>query len=144
MPAVFGTALGPQLEEAAGLAGLSASAAIESLTAAPLRVQAIGFAPGQPYLGGLPALWDIPRQTALTPRVPPGAVTVAIRQITLFSVASPTGWRHVGQSAACLFDPDRAEPFLLRAGDAVLFRAVDAAGLEAARLRGGARVIPWR
>ena len=146
MPAVFGTDLAPQLDEAAALAGLTAAQAIHSLTAAPLRVQTIGFAPGQPYLGQLPAAWDIPRQQGLSPRVPPGAVTVAIRQVVLFSVASPTGWRHVGQTAARLFDPDRADgddPFLLRPGDGVLFTATDRDGLEAARAQGGAEVIPW-
>ncbi|MFN3937221.1 MAG: 5-oxoprolinase subunit B family protein [Gemmobacter sp.] len=144
VPAVFGTDLAPQLGEAAALAGLDAAGAVASLTAGPLRVLTIGFAPGQPYLGELDPAWNIPRQTDLTPQVPPGAVTVAIRQIVLFSVASPTGWRHVGQTALRLFDPGRRDPFLLRPGDEVLFRAVDRAGLEAARSCGGARLIPWR
>ncbi|MGS4946145.1 5-oxoprolinase subunit B family protein [Meridianimarinicoccus sp. RP-17] len=143
VPAVFGTDLAPQLDEAADLAGLKPDEAVESLTAEPLRVQTIGFAPGQPYLGQLPDAWDIPRQEGLSPRVPPGALTVAIRQVVLFSVASPTGWRHVGQTAARLFDPDRTDPFLLRPGDAVLFAATDREGLEAARADGGAEVIPW-
>lgn len=140
VPALFGTDLAPQLEQAAAQAGLSAAEALASLTAAPLRVQAIGFAPGQPYLGRLGPEWDLPRQTTLNPLVPAGAVVVAIRQIVLFSVASPTGWQHVGQTALRLFDPARAEPFLLRPGDEVLFEAVDRAGLEAARAAdGGAR-----
>lgn len=143
VPAVFGTDLAPQLDEASALAGLSPAQAIDSLTAAPLRVQTIGFAPGQPYLGQLDPAWDIPRQQGLSPQVPPGALTVAIRQVVLFSVASPTGWRHVGQTAARLFDPDRADPFLLRPGDGVLFTATDRAGLDRARATGGAEVIPW-
>lgn len=144
VPAVFGTDLAPQLVEAADMAGLTVAQAVDSLTAEPLRVQTIGFAPGQPYLGQLDPAWDIPRQQGLSPQVPPGAVTVAIRQVVLFSVASPTGWRHVGQTAVRLFDPGRADPFLLRPGDAVLFTAVDRAGLETARAAGGAEVIPWR
>jgi KipI family sensor histidine kinase inhibitor len=144
VPTVFGTDLAPQLAEAAALAGLTPAQAIDSLTAQPLRVQTIGFAPGQPYLGTLGPEWGLPRQTHLTPHVPVGAVTVAIRQVVLFSVPSPTGWRHVGQSAVTLFDPTRPDPFLLRAGDHVLFRAVDRAGLDAARAQGGAQVIPWR
>lgn len=143
IPAVFGTDLAPQLDEAAGLAGLTAAEAVDSLTAAPLRVQTIGFAPGQPYLGQLDPAWDIPRQEGLSPQVPPGALTVAIRQVVLFSVASPTGWRHVGQTAARLFDPDRDDPFLLRPGDEVLFTATDRDGLDAARAAGGAEVVPW-
>ena len=124
VPAVFGTDLGPQLAEAAALAGLSPADAIAALCAAPLRVQTIGFAPGQPYLGQLPPCWDIPRQTGLTPRIPEGALAVAIRQMVLFSVATPTGWRHVGQTAVRLFRPEAEDPFLLRPGDEVLFHPV--------------------
>ena len=106
------------------MAGLSPDQAIAALCAAPLRVQAIGFAPGQPYLGQLPPEWDLPRQTGLTPQVPEGALAVAIRQMVLFSVSTPTGWRHVGQTALPLFRPDQPEPFTLRPGDDVQFVAV--------------------
>jgi KipI family sensor histidine kinase inhibitor len=125
VPAVFGTDLAPQLADAAALAGLSPADAITQLCAAPLRVQTIGFAPGQPYLGQLPTHWNIPRQTDLTPRVPEGALVVAIRQMVLFSVSTPTGWRHVGQTALRLFRPDRPDPFLLRPGDEVQFYPVE-------------------
>jgi KipI family sensor histidine kinase inhibitor len=121
IPAVFGGDLGPQLDRAAAQAGMGAEDAIASLCAAPLRVMTIGFAPGQPYLGILPEPWDIPRQTDLTPRVTEGALVVAIRQVVLFSVDAPTGWSHVGQTAARLFSPDRERPFLLAPGDEARF-----------------------
>lgn len=121
VPTVYGTDLAPQLAEAAAAAGLSVDAAIAQLSDARVRVQTIGFAPGQPYLGLLPEAWDIPRQTALTKAVPEGALVVAIRQLVLFSVANPTGWRHVGQTALRLFRPDRDTPFFLRPGDEVQF-----------------------
>ncbi|MEO1678927.1 MAG: carboxyltransferase domain-containing protein [Pseudomonadota bacterium] len=124
IPAAFGGVHGPQLAQAADLAGLSESQAIESLTAERLRVLTIGFAPGQPYLGLLPPRWDIPRMTGLTPRVAPGAVVVAVRQIVLFTVSAPTGWRQVGLSAFAGFRPDAAEPFPLSAGDEVAFDPV--------------------
>ncbi|WP_245770909.1 5-oxoprolinase subunit B family protein [Natronohydrobacter thiooxidans] len=133
VPALFGTELAPQLEEAAALAGLPPQDAIAELCAAPLRVQTIGFAPGQPYLGQLPENWNLPRQTDLTPRVPEGALAVAIRQMVLFSVSTPTGWRHVGQTALRLFQPDRPDPFLLRPGDEVLFQPVSRAEFETIR-----------
>jgi len=125
IPTVYGTDLAPQLEEAAQAAGLSVEEAVKSLSEARVRVKAIGFAPGQPYLGTLPAAWDIPRQTGLTPRVPVGALVVAIRQFVLFAVSAPTGWRHVGQTAAPLYQPESDDPFLLRPGDEVIFEAVD-------------------
>jgi KipI family sensor histidine kinase inhibitor len=121
IPTVYGTDLAPQLSEAAQLAGLDAQAAAQSLSQAQTRVVTIGFAPGQPYLGTLPECWDIPRQTALTPLVPVGALVVAIRQLVLFSVSTPTGWRHVGQTTAQLFRPTAQDPFLLRPGDEVIF-----------------------
>ncbi|CUX80393.1 MAG: Allophanate hydrolase subunit 1 [Roseibaca calidilacus] len=121
VPVVFGGKNGPHLADAAALAGQSVEQAIATLCAAPVRVQTIGFAPGQPYLGQLPENWDIPRQTSLTPLVPQGALVVAIRQLIVFSVGMPTGWRQIGQTGLRLFRPDTPDPFLLRPGDEVLF-----------------------
>ena len=125
IPTVFGTDRAPQLAEAAAAAGLSEAEAIASLSNARVRANAIGFAPGQPYLGELPPDWDIPRQQALTRSVPRGALVVAIRQLVLFSVSTPTGWRHVGQTAFKLFRPDSDTPFVLRPGDEVQFIPTD-------------------
>lgn len=131
VPVVLGREHGPQLAEAAELAGQSEGDAIATLCASPVRVQTIGFAPGQPYLGQLSENWNIPRQTGLTPLVPQGALVVAIRQLIVFSVGTPTGWRHIGQTGLRLFRPDAVDPFLLRPGDEVLFHPAD----DLARLR---------
>ncbi|SNT11669.1 sensor histidine kinase inhibitor, KipI family [Tropicimonas sediminicola] len=136
IPTVFGTALAPQLEEAAAAAGMTPEAAIRSVSETRVRVQTIGFAPGQPYLGELDEAWNIPRQTALTDKVPIGALTVAIRQLVLFSVSTPTGWRHIGQTAFRAFRPESDTPFVLRPGDEVLFDAVAPEVLEKVRAEG--------
>jgi KipI family sensor histidine kinase inhibitor len=130
IPTVYGTDLAPQLEEAAALAGLDPDAAIKELSAARVRVLTIGFAPGQPYLGQLPKNWDIPRQQALTKSVPSGALIVAIRQFVLFTNASPTGWRHIGQTAFKTFSPASEMPFALSPGDELCFPSVPRAELE--------------
>lgn len=130
VPTVYGGALAPQLDEAAEAAGLTPEAARQSLSDARVRVQTIGFAPGQPYLGLLPETWNIPRQTSLTKAVPEGALVVAIRQLVLFSVSNPTGWRHVGQTALRLFRPQSDQPFFLRPGDELQFVPVDPGVLE--------------
>lgn len=130
IPAVFGTDLGPQLNQAAEAAGLTPEQAIKDFTRTRVRVQTIGFAPGQPYLGELPQAWNIPRQSTLTSRIPEGALAVAIRQLVLFSVATPTGWQHIGQTAMRLFQPEAEEPFLLRPGDEVEFTQADAETLS--------------
>ncbi len=124
IPAVFGGEHGPQLEEAGTCAGLSESAAMAALTDTPLRVLAIGFAPGQPYLGLLPEEWNFPRQSALTPQVPAGALVVAVRQVVLFANPSATGWRWVGQTTFRPFRPEGPDPFPLRSGDEVRFEQI--------------------
>ncbi|NRB16745.1 MAG: carboxyltransferase domain-containing protein [Rhodobacteraceae bacterium] len=129
VPTVYGTDLAPQLGEAADAAGMSEAQAIDSLGAARVRVLTIGFAASQPYLGTLGAEWDLPRQTALTPRVPSGALVQAIRQFVLFTAPAPTGWRHVGQTGMRLFRPEREDPFALRAGDELIFEPVTRADL---------------
>ncbi|HKK84393.1 MAG TPA: carboxyltransferase domain-containing protein [Roseovarius sp.] len=131
IPTVFGTDLAPQLDEAAAAAGLTRDEAITSISESRVRVQTIGFAAGQPYLGELDPVWDIPRQKALTERVPEGALTVAIRQLVLFSVTTPTGWRHIGQTAFRLFRPESDTPFVLRPGDEVRFDPVSRERLAA-------------
>lgn len=130
IPAVFGGPRAPQLAEAAEAADLTVAAAEAALTSTRLRVLTLGFAPGQPYLGTLDAAWDIPRQVGLSPNVPAGALVAAVRQVCLFTKDTPTGWRHVGQSAFVCFRPRSDTPFPLTAGDEVQFTAITAEELS--------------
>lgn len=144
IPASFGGEDGPDLAGIATQLDLSENAAIARLCEADLRILAIGFAPGQPYLGLLPPAWDLPRLADLTPRVPAGAVVVAVRQIVIFGAASATGWRQVARTGFRSFVPDRDPPMPLRPGDAV--RLAKASPAETLALRddpaclGGARL----
>ena len=125
LPMCFDPQVAPQLTDAAKAAGLSETEARDQLINARTRVIALGFAPGQPYLGHLPEVWDIPRQSDLTPKVPVGALVIAIRQFVLFATSAPTGWRHVGQTAFRPFDQDRDTPVLLSPGDEVRFAQIN-------------------
>ena len=130
VPTVFGGDLAPQLSQAADAAGLSVPDAVTDLSATPVRVLAVGFAPGQPYLGMLNVQWNIPRRSELNPNVPPGALAVAVRQLVLFGNASPTGWWHIGQTRFRPFDILSTEPFLLSPGDEMRFDPCDPSALE--------------
>lgn len=144
IPASFGGENGPQLAQVAQIAGLGEGALVDQLCATPLDVLAIGFAPGQPYLGLLPENWEMPRLSALTPEVPAGAIVTAIRQIVLFANASPTGWRWLGRCAFRPFQLRADNPVPLRAGDGVRFTPVDHSALTAIEATddpmGGARL----
>ncbi|MEM8850917.1 MAG: carboxyltransferase domain-containing protein [Pseudomonadota bacterium] len=124
IPCSYGGEDGPQLGETAAMAGLSEAEAVAALCGARVRVLALGFAPGMPYLGILPEVWDLPRQTGLTPKVPEGALVLAVRQFVLFGTEAPTGWRQVGRTAFGCFEPSRARPIALSPGDEVIFPQV--------------------
>ncbi|NNF24080.1 MAG: carboxyltransferase domain-containing protein [Rhodobacteraceae bacterium] len=119
IPVSLGGESGPQISEVAELTGRSEAQIAEDIQNTDLRVLAIGFAPGQPYFGLMPPAWDIQRQRDLTPRVPAGAVVVAVRQVIIFGQESVTGWRRIGHSAFRPFDRERPEPFALEPADGV-------------------------
>lgn len=131
IPASFGGENGPQLQELARLANKTPDTAISEICAADLRVLAIGFAPGQPYIGLLPGEWDISRMPAVNPSVPAGAVVVAVRQIVMFGAPSATGWRQAGRAAFRNFQPERTPPMPLRPGDSIRYTPVSPAELDA-------------
>ena len=124
IPAAFGPDFAPQLHEVAALAGLTPAQAIAEIESTTVRVIAIGFAPGQPYLGMLPPAWDVPRQSTLTDSLPRGALICAVRQLIVWAADAPTGWRHIGQTAFRVYLPDAPTPFAFEPGDAVQFSAV--------------------
>lgn len=141
LPVSFDGADAPGLTEAAAKTGLTETQAVTSILEAAPRVLAIGFAPGQPYVGLLPEAWDFPRQTSLSD-VPAGALVAAIRQLVLFANASPTGWLQIGRCAFRPFQPGAEDPMPLRQGDQIRLARVSAhelAGLEADPM-GGARL----
>jgi KipI family sensor histidine kinase inhibitor len=149
LPVAFGADAGPQLAEAAALAGLTQEAAVRQMVEADLRVLAIGFAPGQPYIGLLPENWNLPRLSQLTPKVPAGALVVAVRQLVLFCNDSTTGWRQIGQTGFRPFWPHSSTPFRLEVGDAIRIEHVsqmDLAALAPERTEGlgGARLEKTR
>lgn len=148
IPVAFGEEHGPQLDEVAQHIGCSASDAVGQICKADLRVLAIGFAPGQPYIGLLPDAWNLPRLSQITPNVPAGAIVVAVRQVVMFTAESATGWRQVGHSAFRNFLPDRETPTPLQAGDAICFAPVSASELDGvardASQLGGARLEKLR
>lgn len=130
LPCCFDSTAAPQMEEAAKAAGLTLQDARADLINSRTRVITLGYAPGQPYLGTLAPHWDIPRQSDLTPKVPAGALVVAIRQLVLFTAAMPTGWRHIGTTAFRTFDPAREIPVALTPGDEIRFAPITEQDLQ--------------
>jgi len=69
------------------------------------QVFAVGFQPGFPYAGYLPAeLSGLPRRISPRPRVPPGSVAIAGRQTGIYPGESPGGWHLLGQTPCRIVD----------------------------------------
>ena len=132
IPACFEGDHAPQLAEAARQAGVGTETAVREICARPLRAFALGYAPGQAYLGQLPPHWDLPRQSDLTPTVHTGAVVTAVRQIIVFATTGPTGWQQVAMTRFKAFRPqDSHRPIPLSPGDEVQLRPVSACEFDA-------------
>jgi KipI family sensor histidine kinase inhibitor len=84
----------------------------------------IGFTPGFPFLGGLPEVLHTPRLETPRTLVPAGSVGIANDQTGIYPVDSPGGWRLIGRTPLKLFDPERSNPFLLKAGDLLKFKPI--------------------
>lgn len=135
VPVHYGGEAALDLEDLAATKGLSVDGLIRLHCSVEYRVYMIGFAPGMAYLGGLPEPLHTPRLGVPRQRITPGSVGIGGRQASINSIAGPSGWRFIGRTPLRLFDPRRRNPFLLAAGDVVLFEPVDAAAVAALDMR---------
>lgn len=124
IPALYGGEAGPDLAETAELVGVGEAELVREHAETVQRVLMLGFAPGFSYLGRLPERWDLPRLTKPKPRVPPGSLSVAVRQSTFTATTIPTGWRTIARSPFLAFDLARDPAFALEPGDEVTFEPI--------------------
>jgi len=112
--AAVGTRLGMTIDEVIGLH-----------TSVDYLVYFIGFAPGQPYLTGMPDALAIPRLETPRTRTPAGSVGIGGTQSCVYSVESPGGFWVLGRTPVRLYDPDASVPVLLQPGDRLRFVEID-------------------
>jgi 5-oxoprolinase (ATP-hydrolysing) subunit B len=117
----YGGADGPDLAEVAARTGLTEERVVALHAGTEHRVLVLGFVPGFPYLGVLPAELALPRRATPRVRVPAGSVAIAGRQTGIYPFATPGGWHLIGRTDAAIWDPDRDPPVLLAPGDLVRF-----------------------
>jgi KipI family sensor histidine kinase inhibitor len=121
IPVCYGGEHGPDLPTVAQHAGRSVADVISLHSDASYLVHAIGFSPGFPYLGGLPAPLHMPRLATPRVRVEAGSVGIGGAQTGVYPLPTPGGWQLIGRTPLRLFDFAREKPALLRIGDRVKF-----------------------
>ena len=127
VPVAYGGEFGPDLADVAAHTGLSPEEVVARHAGGRYLVYFLGFAPGFPYLGGLDPALATPRLAQPRTAVPAGAVAIGGEQTGIYSLATPGGWRLIGRTPLRLYDPRAPEPALLRPGDELRPRPIDAA-----------------
>jgi inhibitor of KinA len=135
IPVCYDAEFGPDLGLVAKQAKLSVEEVIKRHAKPEYLVYLVGFAPGFPYLGGLPKELETPRHAKPRMIVPPGSVGIGGQQTGIYPAATPGGWNLIGRTPVKLFLPAENPPVLLRAGDRVKFKPITRE--EFAKLGGG-------
>jgi inhibitor of KinA len=106
-------------------AGLRVEEVIDLHRRSEYRVYAIGFCPGFPYLGYLPAaLRGVPRLDSPRLRVEAGSVGLTGKQTGIYTEVRPGGWNLIGKTPLTLVSLADGY-FPLRTGDRVRFERID-------------------
>ncbi|WP_310832820.1 5-oxoprolinase subunit PxpB [Paenibacillus pedocola] len=121
IPVYYGGEAGPDLEFVARQNDLSPQEVIGIHSSAEYLVYMLGFAPGFPYLGGLPSSISTPRRLSPRVAIPAGSVGIAGDQAGVYPLETPGGWQLIGRTPISLFKPEAVPPTLLQAGDIVRF-----------------------
>lgn len=125
LPVCFDKEFAPELPVLAKAKGMTEDQVIDRLLGVQFSVYMIGFLPGFPYMGGLPAELAMPRLASPRQRVPKNSVAVAGEMCSVYPWESPGGWNLLGRTPAPLFNLQHEEqPALLSAGDLVQWYAV--------------------
>jgi inhibitor of KinA len=130
IPVAYDPELAPDLLALAAEKGIDVAELVARHAAPLYQCRLLGFRPGFPFLTGLDERLHGARLPSPRLRVPAGAVGIGGGQTGVYPVESPGGWRLIGRTPLRLFDPARAEPFLVRAGDRVRFVAIDRAAFD--------------
>ncbi|MDX2202951.1 MAG: 5-oxoprolinase subunit PxpB [Hyphomicrobiaceae bacterium] len=127
LPACYDPSISLDLVEVAERTRLSVDDVIRVHSATTFHVYMLGFLPGFPYMGDLPPALELPRRQTPRVRMPKGAVAIAMRMCSVYSLESPGGWHVLSLTPALLWDPRRESAGLLAAGDKVSFVPVSLA-----------------
>ena len=115
---------GEDLDDIAGLTGLSPSGVVRAHTSATWTVAFCGFAPGFGYMVCDDPRLHVPRRGEARTRVPKGSVALAGEFTGVYPRSSPGGWQLLGRTDAVTWDLERDPPGLLRPGVRVRFEEV--------------------
>ena len=128
IPVCFDDDFAPDLNDLCEAKEMAREAVISLITDAVFQVYMIGFMPGFPYMGGLPAELEMPRLASPRKAVPARSLAVAGSMCSVYPWESPGGWRLLGRTPIPMFSAKQVDaPSLLASGDRVRWQSIDRA-----------------
>lgn len=125
IPVCYGGEYGPDIENIAEHAGLSAEEVIKIHSSKDYLIYMLGFLPGFTYLGGLDERIYTPRLASPRLKIRAGSVGIGGSQTGIYPLDSPGGWQLMGLTPVRTYDPKRQTPILVEAGDYIRFIPID-------------------
>jgi inhibitor of KinA len=120
MPVCYEDEFAPDIHWLAEQNNISAQNIIRIHTSRQYRVYMLGFLPGFAYMAEVDDQIAVPRKPQ--PQwILAGSVGIAGKQTGIYPLNSPGGWQIIGRTPSKMFDKERAESCLLKAGDFVKF-----------------------
>jgi inhibitor of KinA len=123
IPVCYDDEFAADIQHLAEAKNISVDEVIQIHTAKPYRVYMLGFLPGFVYMGEVDEKIVMPRKPQPV-NIKAGSVGIAGKQTGIYPLASPGGWQIIGRTPLKLFDKEKEEPTLLRAGDMVQFYSI--------------------
>jgi KipI family sensor histidine kinase inhibitor len=131
VPVAYGFPGDGDLTDISEATGLSRDEIIAIHSGAEYQVYIVGFVPGLPVLGGLPASLHLSRRPDPRPGLPAGRVMIGGMQGLIVPMPMPTGYYSVGQTPLRPYVRGAPDPFLFRPGDRIRFRPITPRDLDA-------------
>ena len=125
IPVGYGGKYGPDLSYIAEHAGMTEDEVIALHSSKDYLIYMLGFLPGFCYLGGLDERLHTPRLATPRIKIEAGSVGIGGSQTGIYPMESPGGWQLMGMTPVKTYDPERAVPILVEAGDYIRFVPVD-------------------
>lgn len=123
IPVCYEKEFAPDIQQLAATKNISVEEVIQTHLSKNYKVYMLGFLPGFTYMGEVDEKITIPRKPQPVKTVA-GSVGIAGKQTGIYPLASPGGWQIIGRTPLKLFDVEKEEPTLLRAGDTVQFYSI--------------------